>query len=271
AGLVCEFSGVQAAARLIALTFAVLLALMFLTGQMLGLDGTLQWGGADLTRGRASIVRFNNRIVAAFILFFLAAAAVAYAFGFASGLAEIVARAWGLFLKFMRWAGSRRGGSQPEADYSQALSDADIGGAYDAPDVAAHSEPWLIWVILERAFLALFVLATAAAAVAAVAYGCYRLYKLFYKKTVEAGSDEKEFLDAGFTLSFRRKGEARRLAPTNKVRRAFYKKVKKHMTKKKDAVSVGPSDTSWEIAKKIKASEDIDALTANYQEARYGG
>ncbi len=51
--------------------------------------------------------------------------------------------------------------------------------------------------------------------------------------------------------------------PSHPVRRAFYKKVRKH----RDLVK--KSDTAAEMAVKIKDKEDIDELTGEYEKVRY--
>jgi len=58
-----------------------------------------------------------------------------------------------------------------------------------------------------------------------------------------------------------------RTLPRDPTRRAYYKKVHRHIKK---GVPILESDTPDMIADKIRPAEDIDALTAEYEQVRYG-
>ncbi|MCL2203065.1 MAG: hypothetical protein FWB88_03895 [Defluviitaleaceae bacterium] len=95
----------------------------------------------------------------------------------------------------------------------------------------------------------------------------------FFNKT---GGDEDESLLPGDTLG-RLKfmlGDLAAFLPgfrstsRHPIRRAFAKKVNRHIKK---GTPILPSDTPDAIANKIRPAENIDALTLQYENVRYGG
>jgi hypothetical protein len=60
-----------------------------------------------------------------------------------------------------------------------------------------------------------------------------------------------------------------RMGPSNRIRRQFYKKVRKHRNNKD--LMLYESDTARELAEKIGLTENIDVLTTQYEPVRYKG
>jgi hypothetical protein len=134
----------------------------------------------------------------------------------------------------------------------------------------AYREPSLVWVILEKIIIYVGGAAGIALFFGLVAYVCYQLYKRFYSGTTEVSDDLQESVMPDWRETMRGKVGAFIFGgPANRVRRLFYRKVRKHIIKKAVSSRIALSDTACEIAEKIKASEDIDALTARYTQARY--
>jgi hypothetical protein len=134
----------------------------------------------------------------------------------------------------------------------------------------AQGDPALFWVVMERAALTLFWIAMIAGAVGGTIYGCCRLYRMFYGRKKTDGGDMTESVLPDMLESLRARFRRSARGPSHPVRRMFYNKVRKYALKKNRANKILPGDTPWDIAEKIKASEDIDALTARYEQARYG-
>jgi len=92
--------------------------------------------------------------------------------------------------------------------------------------------------------------------------------KRWRKKAATHENDEAIALEGSIlgdlrSFFFRKKG-----LPRNAIRRAYAKKVNRHI---KDGVNINASDTTEIIAEKIRPREDIDELTALYDGVRYGG
>jgi len=212
-----------------------------------------------------TIKKFNN----AAIVLFIALAAVAALF---SGYLPVAAalRGFGNFLlaaiRFLVSLGNRE-----ETPYAE-----DLGMPNDmqmSPDQFGMepTEPFILWVILEAIFMFLVSAAIVVGIIAGIGYLFYKLYKRFYATGTRVMSDYIEFAAPEAKVS----GLAARLAdvipflnlaPVNKARRLFYKKVRGYIKK---GLGVKASDTAREIAAEIGKSEDIGGLTAAYEEARY--
>ena len=125
--------------------------------------------------------------------------------------------------------------------------------------------------MLEKIVMFLVYTAIVAGIVAGIIYLFYQLYKKFYSTKRAYMSDIKEFAAPDATLE----NFAARLAeivpflgfaPMQKTRKLFFKKVRQHIKK---GVEVRSYDTPRDIAGKIKVSENIDALTGEYEAVRY--
>jgi len=98
-----------------------------------------------------------------------------------------------------------------------------------------------------------------------------QFYKYFHKKQEDAG--EEANTDTVISLDKTVVSDLMELLPRfrtklrNPIRRAYAKKVKQHI---RAGVEINTSDTTDIIANKIRTIENIDELTAKYEQARYG-
>ncbi|MDR1531852.1 MAG: hypothetical protein LBS62_06665 [Clostridiales bacterium] len=135
------------------------------------------------------------------------------------------------------------------------------------------SEPALIWVILETIFRYAAIIVLAALVIGLIIFACVRIYRRFYQRGTSEG-DIKEFVAPEFlkieALAVNLLRLLPRSAPSNKVRRRFYKKVRRHMA---GGIAIANTDAPWEMRQKILAGakEDIATLTEEYERERYAG
>ncbi|MDR1537335.1 MAG: hypothetical protein LBU32_04950 [Clostridiales bacterium] len=138
-----------------------------------------------------------------------------------------------------------------------------------APDIMELAEPYeanpIAEIIGRILAYALIIAAFAGAAIGAV-YICWLLYKKFYSSRTDG--DEKEFLAPEIFAVEAIKKNLRGLIPhfgsAEKTRRLFRKRIKRFISK---GVPIMSCDTPEDMMSKIP--EDISALTAKYQQARY--
>jgi len=111
-----------------------------------------------------------------------------------------------------------------------------------------------------------------AAALAFLALMLYFFYKRFFQRkkgrALGKNADETEALHGSFFSDLRAFLPRRKKHSRNAIRRAYAKKVNRHI---KDGVKIEASDTTEIIAEKIRPFDDIDELTALYEGVRYGG
>ena len=211
-----------------------------------------------------TIIKFNNVAIAIFIA--LAAAAAVF-----SGYIPIAAALRGagsLLFAALKFLLGRMSGPDSSSDIQTEFMYEQSAQSYDY--LPPPGEPFILWVILEKIIMFLTTAAVIAGVIAGVAYLCYRLYKIFYANVADQ-YDVKEFISPGADserASARRPGTPRLFAapPSQRIRRLFYKKVRKHM---KSGLKVERHQTAREIAALIKKTEDIDELAALYERARY--
>ena len=214
-----------------------------------------------------SIKKFNNAAIAIFLSFVGIAAIL-------SGLLPVEAVLRGLgngFVAVLRFLLSRER-PEPDVEYVPEPPPMQMGNELQEWMMQETRGPFILWVILERILMFLFAAAIITGIIAGIIYLCYMLYKKFYAlKKIHADADLKEFIAPDITIET----IAARLfklapvfgfSPEQRVRRQFYKKVKKHM---KTGLKVQNSDTAKEIAAMINKKENIDELTKLYEKARY--
>jgi hypothetical protein len=224
----------------------------------------------------AAIIRFNNAILAAFLIPVVLFAIIspwlpidraARLFG-----AAALAAVRGLF-RFFGWLFSLFGPGEEPAPVEEAPPpEQDMAPLMEQ---AAETPAWL--QLLETIVNVLVVITIVALIAAAIAYGAYRFYKLFVatrriRVKDEPEGDTSEYI--GPRLAAKPLAEAlnsllRRFMPrteSEKIRRTYYKKVQWHI---KRGAAVRNADTAGEIRAKLRPSEDIGDLTALYERARY--
>jgi hypothetical protein len=226
---------------------------------IVGIDQTLDAVSHFSTQPAAAIRRHNNRIIALFTL--LAALVILFLFIYFSPerINAWLASLWDAFVTFVRWL-FRNSGETPQAAAPLAEEPAP-DGMMGIPEGEPNLFMRIVGWIIRYYFLALTVLGFVA-----LFFMIYYNVKGFrFRKRVQVmdNGDVSETVapEPGEWIAERifRAGRM----PSDPVRRAFYKKVRKH----RDMVE--KSDTANQMAGKIKEREDIDALTELYQEARY--
>ena len=209
-----------------------------------------------------SIKRFNNAAIMIFIVLSSAAALLSRYIPIA-----LLLRAIGdMFIALLRFI-FRGGGESPVEIPPMEMP---RGEAMDMGVFGEPNDPFILWVILEYIVLFLIYAAIIAGVVGGIIYLCYKFYKAFYAKSAEH-ADVKEFIapEAVYENIAARFGNMFNIfstPPAQKIRRLFYKKVKKHM---KNGLIVKNDQTARDIAFEINKKENIDELTGLYEEARY--
>jgi len=108
--------------------------------------------------------------------------------------------------------------------------------------------------------------------VAGIIYAFYLFIRYFHRRRRKSRQGEDADGDEDIALTRNILDDIRDLLPRfgryskNAIRRAYAKKVKWHIRR---GVNIERSDTTDIIADKIRATEDIDALTAQYEKVRY--
>jgi hypothetical protein len=232
----------------------------------------MEFAGKNHSMPLRSVFAFNNRM-AGFVIGFIAIVAVTgYFFGVENGIIALFSVIWGWIGWMVRiWADLFREEKESMAEQpipGEPEMDMSAFARTETSRFTAFLEAF--WEIIAEIFRILVIGVLIIGGIALLLYGLYRLYKLFYSLSGSQDGDLTESLLPDFVeavrMRFRRTGKI----PVHPVRRVFYNKVRKYIRKKSAAVTVLPGDTPRDIAEKIKASEDIDALTAKYEEARYG-
>ena len=210
----------------------------------------------------ATIKKYNN----AAIVIFMALASVAALLSRFIPVGALLRAAGNLFIAFLRFLYGLAGESEVTEEPQPMPSP---GGQDDLGMLGPPSEPFILWVILEKIILFIFYAATVIGIVGGIIYLCYKLYKSFYSKKSE-NADVREFVppEAVYERIAARFGGAVPflIAPSQRIRRLFYRKVRKHM---KAGLAVEASQTAREIAAEINKKENIDELTTLYENARY--
>ena len=224
----------------------------------------------------SAILRFNNSILAMFLIPVVLFASIspwlpldraARLFGVAA-----LAAIRGLF-RFIGWLMSLFQSEQPAEIAEDAPPEQDMGGMLEE---ASETPAWL--ALLEIIINTLMQILVVGLIAAAIAYGAYKLYKRFLATRGSGGKDDEqgdtsEYI--GPKIAAKPIAEAlgnllRRLSPkseSEKIRRIYYKKVRRHIKRGADIKRV---DTTGVIAEKLRPAENIDELTAQYERARYG-
>ena len=274
--LIAGYFGMTAIVTLNALWAFYMIAGYLIYSQSARIDESLEILSVAGKKPVTAIIRFNNNILAVFLipvaLFALVSPwlpleRVTRLLG-ESALAALR----GLF-KLIDWIMSLfRKEQQPIAEETPPMEQG-MGGFMGE---AAETPAWL--ALLDAIIRALMQILLVAGIAAALAYAAYRFYRRFL---ATRGSSEKNIEDddtseyIGPKLAARPVAEAiagllRRLGPKTekeKIRRAYFKKVRRHIQR---GAAVRQSDTAGEIAVIIRPLEDIDDLTSLYEGARYG-
>ena len=263
------FAGMQEASLFAGYWAVVMILCHLIYVQTLRADAALEVLQNSIQSRIQSVLQFNNRILAAFLV------PLALVLGFI-GLVPtkildnfLLQRIGSVVLGFFRWLKSlehlfrRKSPSEPEVS--------EIPPVVDSGELTLRDVEWIrmlyqgiIWLISALVILAVVLL---------VVYALYRLYRQFYNSKPLNGDERESLLPdlrledlPGFLRSLRRGPHFGR-SERQQIRRQYYRKVQRLIRK---GAQVRATDTAWEIAGKVGAQDgDIPALTAAYNTARY--
>jgi len=274
--LITGYYGMRAVTAINALWAFVWITGYLVYSQTVRIDESLEVYQFSGKKPVAAILRFNNAILAVFLIPVVMFAALSPWLPLdraASLLGQaLLAGLRGLFW-FIGWIMSFFN-SEPETPMDETPPPAQEM----APmmEEASETPAWIAFI--EMLVNILMQIALVGLIAAAIAYGAYRFYKRFIATRGsgaggEDGGDISEYI--GPKLALKPIAEAlggllRRLSPKTeeeKIRRMYFKKVRWHI---KRGAEVKPADTAQEIAVKLRPAEDIGELTSLYERARYG-
>ena len=244
--------------------------------QTVRIDESLAILSASGRKPVMAILRFNNSILAIFLIPVIMFAIISpwLPLDRATGLLGVMLLA-GLraLFRFFSWIMAMFDSGEPEEiPEDPPPQEQDLGGFMGD----ANEQPaWL--ALIEMIINVLLQLALVAFIAALIAYAAYKLYKRFLATRSSGGEDAlggdtSEYI--GPKLAAKPIAEAlgnllRRLSPKSeaeRVRRLYYKKVRRHIKK---GAAVRQTDTTGEIAATLRPIENIDGLTSQYERARY--
>ena len=240
-------------------TVAVVFLCYIIFQHINNLDETLELITRTTTQPVHAILFVNSRIIAVFAVIAAIAAAL-FSFVRLDSVIALLGRGFLALLRFLLSLLNGKGSSaQPEPQPPMPVQQ----GMPPFMPVQPEAKPWLIWVILDKIFYYLAIIAPFALAAALIIFLCLRLYRRFYERVKT--NDEVESIPHDNLAMEAVKAIRLFFIPLSGVRRHFYKKIKRYMGK---GVPIKASDTPEEMTAKI-AEEDISRLTEAYQEARY--
>lgn len=270
-GVLEYFSLSGVAALLTAWAFVIILCYI-IQSQIYQLDFTLSLLSDTAGQPLPTILRFNNGILAAFLLPVILVAAVSL-FKPLDQLLRLIGR--GIYLA-IRWFYSVLSalfmGDEPPPMEEVLPQDSPMQNPMEGLPPPTKAPRWL--EILDTILYYLIHIILIAGLIALIVFLIYRLYKRFHAPMPE-DDDIREDIDREVTREsiqdslrnfwnrlpfFGRDQRA-------KIRRAYFRKVRQYIRK---GVGIQKTDTTGEIKEKIKPDEDIALLTEQYNKARYG-
>jgi hypothetical protein len=257
----CEYRDVTAPVGFLVFSAVILLLLRLAFLQIYSIDHSLEIITRTSAQPVGHIRIYTNRLVLFFTVFALIAALVAFSlFTVGGGVYATI----GNFFRRLAGFFDSLGSPDMEGFYSQTGQ----GGGGADMGLPEDVEPWPLWI---RALIYFIIFAPVVVAMFFIAnYLLENLSRIFgfrFRKRrarhVAPGDISESVLPPLKTV--RERFSLLNLGPANRIRRQFYKKLRKY--KKNTPLSV--SDTAWELAGKIKPKENIDSLTAMYETVRY--
>jgi hypothetical protein len=270
-GFVLDFFGRGGVADFLALWAFVMLFCYILHTQTAQVDSSLDVLSGSAKQPIGTMLRFNNILIAVFLLPVLVAGLLSPLFP----LDRLLGGLWGmlsiLLRRFFAFISGFFTGEEILFDES---TQEQSGNMLDGVmlDSSTQRPAWV--ETLEEIFRTALIVAIGIGAVLLVLYAAYRLYKRFYASRSTDG-DVREYIGPEIDrdrLQDLWRGVRSRLpvfgrSEEEKIRRQYFRRVRRHIRK---GVAVAKADTTGQIEGKIRPSEDITALTEQYDRARYG-
>ena len=263
----CSYSGRGAVAFVPTIWAFIMLLSYVLFTHTHQLDTSLEIMAGNMRQPIGTIIRFNNSVIAIFLLI---AALLALLSPYLP-LDELLATLLPLVLAVIVWLLNLI-----QADPTKYSMPEQSGPAPGAADMGLpEGEASIIWEVLEQLVEFLILAALAAGIAAFLIVAVYNIYKSFFAKRGGDG-DKREYIGPapiierigtgwrGFLQSLPSLGDDE----SARIRKTYYKKVRRHMRR---GIDISKADTTGEIEQKIKPTEDISELTETYNKARYRG
>lgn len=263
--LICEYQSFNGPVRIMAVTAVMILVLKIIFTQISNIDQSLEVITHTSSQPVSFILPYNNRIIISFSLLALLSVLMVFYAVSATGAYDYLVERWRQFAGFFT-AADREAPPWPE-EISPVIETAP-----EAIDFEMLPDNTPLWLMLLLRGLMYFALGLTGVI---FLIGMYHIVlNLYYyrfpakRKEESASGDISESVLPAFTTVRERFG-LRRSGPANPVRRQFYKKVRKYRQGKILDDKPADSDTAWEIAGKIRKAENLDTLTAQYEDIRY--
>lgn len=206
------------------------------------------------------IIGFNNKMFLAYLAIVVAVFTILYV----AGMDDLINWLTTMMILFVRKLAQIINEADGSEGYIEEEAPAQSGGESDGPMFGVEpAEPSPFWLFLEFLLEVMFI----AVVIGFIVYCCYSLFKRFSEvhKYQEQGYEEtKVFYKAAPKEKKPRRRSLREMfdnSPENKIRRAYYRKVRGQMGKK-----VHPYETPTEVAETLT---DVQNLVKAYDEARY--
>ena len=241
------------------MSMAILYGVMFLYYQhWVGVHDALKSLDKEGNFSVRRTIRFNNKM----FLAYLGIVVVVFGVLYVAGMDDLINYLTALVILFIKKASRILSDADTSEGYIE--EEASGGGESGSPLLQAENmETSPFWLVLEFILEVVFI----AIVIGFIVFAIYSLFKRFSEvhKYQEQGYEEtKVFYKAA---PKEKKPKRRSLkdmfdnSPENKIRRAYYKKVRSHMGKK-----VQPYETPTEVAETIT---DVKSMVQAYDEARY--
>ncbi len=241
------------------MSLAILYGVMFLYYQhWIGVHDALKSIDKEGNFSVRRIIGFNNKMFLAYLGIVVAVFAILYI----AGMDDMINWLTAMLIAFVRKASA----VMSEADGTEGYVEEEVqqsSGEADTPMYGFETpEPSPFWLVLEFILEVVFF----AAVIAFIGYACYSIFKRFSEvhKYQEQGYEETKVFYKAAPKEKKPRRSLREMfdnSPENRIRRAYYKKVRGHMGKK-----VHPYETPTEVAETVA---EVREMVQAYDEARY--
>lgn len=260
-----QLNGINELTNLYIVMSFVIMVCCLLNYQIDNIDKSLVFSAKESLQPINSILRFNNRIIAFFIMIVVGGGLLSFVLPFG----RVMSFAANVLLSVLRLLFGLFSGEEsvPEPE-SPPLEEAPMNDDPMMPIADAGSG---FFYTLGMIFYYLVTVVAIVGIVAAIVYAVLRFYKAYYG-TKKTDGDIKEFITPEIEMGgisrvidkIKRRFDT---SPQQKLRRLYYKKVSGYIA---GGVKIKTSHTTQDIAEILNSQEDIDDLTRQYEKVRYG-